>query len=425
MRDKMNLQFLGAAREVGRSCLALEAMEVQLFLDCGVSANNANPLLPLQGVKMPSAIVLSHAHLDHSGFLPAIFKHFNPPVLCTFPSIPLVNMLLEDMQKLLSEKRLPQLFSGSDLKRLNRSFLGMPYEMEYGFYNGMRLKLYNAGHILGSSQIMLETKEGNLLYSGDINSLRTEMHQPAKFPSEKVDFLVLESTYGGREHPDRKKISKDFCARLKEAIESRMSVIVPSFAVGRTQEILQILQENGLSGQVVLDGMGIRTTETYLEFPSFLRDPEKLGKAFEEVDKAYDSIDRKKFAKAGRIFVCTAGMMEGGPVLSYIQRLMRNEVKTKIFLTGFQGKGTNGRLLLEKNLIRINGKTVEFQGEVRNYDFSAHSGRDELIDYAKKANAQKTFLVHGDLDEMSALNGSLQNEGLETEMPKMGEKFEV
>ncbi|MFH0971510.1 MAG: MBL fold metallo-hydrolase RNA specificity domain-containing protein, partial [Candidatus Micrarchaeota archaeon] len=101
------------------------------------------------------------------------------------------------------------------------------------------------------------------------------------------------------------------------------------------------------------------------------------------------------------------------------------DVKTKIFLTGYQGAGTNGRLLLEKYMLRINGKTVQFRGEVRKYDFSAHSGRDELIEYAKKANAKKTFLVHGDMDEMNALNNSLKNEGLETRMPELGERVEL
>ncbi|MFH0971098.1 MAG: MBL fold metallo-hydrolase, partial [Candidatus Micrarchaeota archaeon] len=367
----MKLQFLGATREVGRSCLAMESEGLNLFLDCGVAANKDVPLAPQQDVKTPNAIALSHAHLDHSGFLPAIYKHSNPPVICTFPTIPLVDMLLEDMQKLLSEKGLPQFFSSSDFNRLNRSFLGLPYETDYEFFNGDKLRLYDAGHIIGSSQILMQTKSGNLLYSGDINSVKTEMHRPAVVPKEKIDYLVLESTYGGREHPDRKKLAGEFCDKIESAIDEGASVIVPSFAVGRTQEILQLLLERDLIKFTVLDGMGIRATETYLEYPAYLRDSQKLQDAFEEADKAYETLDRKKFSKPRKIFLCTAGMMEGGPVLSYIQRLMKNDVKTKIFLTGYQGAGTNGRLLLEKYMLRINGKTVQFRGEVRKYDFSA------------------------------------------------------
>ncbi|HLC47542.1 MAG TPA: MBL fold metallo-hydrolase [Candidatus Norongarragalinales archaeon] len=421
----MNLQFLGAAREVGRSCLAIEEDGLNMLFDCGVAANQQSPLPPLQNAKNPQAIAVSHAHLDHSGFLPAVFKHSNPPVLCTFPTVPLINMLLEDMQKLLDEKGLAQFFSGTDLMRLNRSVLAMPYEMEYEFFNGAKLQFFDAGHISGSAQVFLEGKGTNLLYSGDINSIRTEMHNPAKIPDEDIGVLVMESTYGGREHGDRKKLVREFCKKIRIAVEQKHSVVIPSFAVGRTQEILQLLYENGLIHYTVMDGMGIRTTETYLEFPSYLRNAGSLREAFEEADKSYDSEDRKKFAKAGKIIVATAGMLEGGPALGYISRLQNAGIPTHVFLTGFQAAGTNGRMLKEKKMIRINGKIVEFRGEVHFFDFSAHSGRKELLQYAKKINPKKIFLVHGDLDEMSAFHGTLLEEGFDCKMPEMNEKFEV
>lgn len=421
----MNLQFLGAAREVGRSCLALETNGLHMFLDCGVAANQQSPLPPVTNVKTPQAIAISHAHLDHSGYLPAIFKHANPPVLCTFPTVPLVNMLLEDMQKLLEEKGIPPFFSGADLKRLNRSYLAMPYELEYEFFNGTKLRFIDAGHISGSAQILVEAKEGNLLYSGDINSIKTEMHNPAKMPNADVDTLVMECTYGGREHGDRRGLVREFCKKIRAAIEKKHTVVIPSFAVGRTQEIVQMLYENDLIQQVVLDGMGIRTTETYLEFPSYLRDARGLKEAFSEADRAYDSVDRKNFAKPGKIIVTTAGMLEGGPALSYISRLQLAGTPTHVFLTGFQAAGTNGRLLKEKGRIRINGKMLDFKGEVHSFDFSAHSGRKELLQYAKKVDPEKIFLVHGDLDEMSAFHGTLMEEGFDARMPELNEKVEV
>ncbi|MFH1750598.1 MAG: MBL fold metallo-hydrolase [Candidatus Micrarchaeota archaeon] len=421
----MKLHFLGAAREVGRSCLGVESAGLNLFLDCGVAANQESPLPPLQYAKKPQAIAVSHAHLDHSGFLPAVFKHANPPVLCTFPTVPLVNMLLEDMAKLLDEKGLAQFFSATDMRRLNRSFLAMPYSKEYEFFNGTKLSFHDAGHISGSAQILLHSKEGNLLYSGDINSVKTEMHNPAAIPKDEVECLVMETTYGGRDHTDRKALVREFIRKIRAAIEANETVVIPSFAVGRTQEILQMLHENGLTHNIVLDGMGIRTTETYLEFPSYLRDAEKLKEAFEEADKSFCHADRKKFAKAGKIIVATAGMLEGGPVLGYISRLQASGIPTHVFLTGFQAIGTNGRLLKEKRKIRIDGKTIDFRGEVHFFDFSAHSGRKELLQYARKINPGKIFLVHGDLDEMSTFHGTLLEEGFDCRMPEMNEKVEI
>ncbi|MFH1443469.1 MAG: MBL fold metallo-hydrolase, partial [Candidatus Micrarchaeota archaeon] len=260
----MNIQYFGAAREVGRSCIGVETGELSILLDAGVAPNDKKPLLPEEKFKKPDAIALTHAHLDHSGFLPAIYKHSNPPIITTFPSIPLVNILLEDMQKLLDEKGIPQYFNAVDLKRMSRSFVAIPYETEYEFYDGTNLKLYDAGHILGSSQVLLETEGRRLLYSGDFNLMDTVMHRRAKIPKEKVDCLIMESTYGNREHPNRKKLVKEFCGKIKAAVERRESVIVPSFAVGRTQEILEMLYEHELLKYAVLDGMGIRASDIYM-----------------------------------------------------------------------------------------------------------------------------------------------------------------
>ncbi|MEK6954880.1 MAG: MBL fold metallo-hydrolase [Candidatus Micrarchaeota archaeon] len=421
----MEIQLLGAAREVGRSCIFVESDGLNLLLDCGVSTGAQNSLPDLANAKTPHAIALSHAHLDHSGFLPAVYKHANPPILCTFPTIPLVNMLLEDMQKLLNDRGVPALFSEMDMKRMNRSFLAMPYDSEYSFFNGTKVKFLDAGHILGSGQVFVSGKEGNLLYSGDINSVKTAMHNPAKIPKDEIDVLVMESTYGGRDHGDRKKLEKVFCNKIRGAIEGRGAVVIPSFAVGRTQEIIQILLENDLIGNVVMDGMGMRTTETYLEFPSYVRDSRKLKEAFTLADKAYDAMGRKRNSKAGKIIVATAGMLEGGPALSYISRLQIAGIPTYIYLTGFQAIGTNGRLLKEQRKIRIDGKTVDFTGVVEAFDFSAHSGRKELLSYVQKTDPKKIILVHGDLEEMGAMHATLKEQGRDVMMPELNKKIEI
>ncbi|MEK6843750.1 MAG: MBL fold metallo-hydrolase [Candidatus Micrarchaeota archaeon] len=418
----MELTFLGAAQEVGRSCIGVESDGLRLFMDAGVATNRDSPQLPLQNLKVPHAVALTHAHLDHSGYVPAIFKHSKPPVLTAFPTIPLVNMLLDDMQKILEEKGLPEYFSGADAKQMNRSFLGLPYEKEYEFFNGSSLKLFDAGHIIGSAQIYFKSKEGSLLYSGDINGVQTQLHRPATIPREEIDYLIMESTYGDREHPDRKKLTRDFCKKVKQGIEERASVIIPCFAVGRTQEIMLVLLENGLIDKTIIDGMGLRASETYLEYPSYLRNSEKFEEAFSEVGKCRGGAERKKFIKNGNVILCTAGMLDGGPALSYVQKFDAKGIATKMFLTGYQAAGSNGRMLLEKGQLKINGKIVNYKGDIEKFDFSAHSGKKELIEYAKDMSPKKIFLVHGDKDQMVALKNSLIEEGLDAKMPITGEK---
>ncbi len=420
--NKLNLHFQGSAKEVGRSCIAVETENLNLLMDCGVAANEKYKFPSLEGLKRPHAIAISHAHLDHSGFLPAAYKHANPPAITTFPTIPLVNMLLEDTTKLLTQKNLPHYFSSGDMSRMNRSFLPLPYEEGYKFFGGETLKLFDAGHITGSAQILLKTKKGKLLYSGDFNLVETMMHKPAKIPKEKIDYLIMESTYGDKDHPNRDKLAKEFCEKVKTASESGYAVIIPAFAIGRTQEILQLLKKNSLLDNAVLDGMGALASEICLEFPSYFKNAGDFREAFEEIDRVRDSIDRKRFAKPGRIIICTAGMLEGGPVLSHIQRLYRNNLKMKIFLTGYQVEGTNGRRLMEEGMLRVDGGMLKIKGGVEFYDFSAHSGRKELIKYASAISPEKVFLVHGEESKMLNLKEGLEEKGLRVHIPELEEK---
>ncbi|MFH1106350.1 MAG: MBL fold metallo-hydrolase [Candidatus Micrarchaeota archaeon] len=421
----MELHFLGGAREVGRSAVMAESDGLRLLLDCGVKTGRQNQFPLMEKAKRPHAVALTHAHLDHSGYIPALFRHQALPVVCTFPTIPLVDLLLEDTMKLARENRQRAYFSRADMRKMQRHAVAVPYEQDYAFYNGDRLRLYDAGHILGSAQALFQTRSGSVLYTGDFNKVKTVMHEPAKVPKEKVDVLVTESTYGNEDHPDRGELVKRFCREVKEALDNRMAVLVPCFAVGRTQEMLQVLYENKLSDRLYLDGMGRLTSEVALGFPSYMRDAKTYSAALSKARLVTDAIGRKSAARAGNIIVTTAGMMEGGPVLNYLERFVKTGTKAKVFLTGYQVPGTNGRRLLEEGKVYSNGRTLEFRGEVSFYDFSAHSGRKELIWHAKDVNPGRVLCMHGDADKIGGFVSALREEGFDAYAPELGERITV
>jgi putative mRNA 3-end processing factor len=251
------------------------------------------------------------------------------------------------------------------------------------------------------------------------------MHSPAKVPNERVDVLITESTYGDADHPDRRALQKKFCAEVKEAVDRGFAVLLPCFAVGRTQEMLQLLDENRLSDRLYLDGMGRKTSEVALGFPSYMRNAKAFGKALSSARIIEDSGGRRAAARAGNVIVTTAGMMEGGPVLNYLERFVKGGIKAKVFLTGYQVEGTNGRRLLDESIFYSRGKSMKFAGEVAFYDFSAHSGKKELIAHAKACDPEKVICMHGDDDKIDGFVAALRGEGFDAGAPSLGDKVIV
>ncbi|MFH1200491.1 MAG: MBL fold metallo-hydrolase [Candidatus Micrarchaeota archaeon] len=421
----MELHFLGGAREVGRSTVMATSGQLRVLFDCGVKTGKQPQFPLLEDAKRPHAVALSHAHLDHSGYIPALFRHQALPVVCTFPTIPLTDILLEDTIKIAAQDRKPAYFSRADLKKMQRHAVAVPYGKEYEFFNGDSVTLIDAGHILGSAQILFKTRDASVLYTGDFNKVKTATQPPAAVPKERVDVLVTESTYGSEDHPDRKTLVKRFCKEVKDALAQGKAALLPCFAVGRTQELLQILFENGLADRLYLDGMGRATSEVARSFPSYMRDCQTFDKALCKAKAVEDSTGRKSAAKAGNIIVTTAGMMEGGPVLNYLERFVKTGTKAKVFLTGYQVPGTNGRRLLEEGKVYSNGRTLEFPGEVSFYDFSAHCGRKELIQHAKDVNPAKILCMHGDEGKIDAFVASLRAEGFDASAPALGERITI
>ncbi|MCI4323914.1 MAG: MBL fold metallo-hydrolase, partial [Thermoplasmata archaeon] len=235
----------------------------------------------------------------------------------------------------------------------------------------------------------------------------------------EADVLVMESTYAGREHPDRTVTEETLRKRIQAVIERGGTAIVPAFAVGRAQEVLLALADAG--HEIFLDGMARKVNQIYLSAPEYMRDAARLRRAIENTNIVESPEDRKRALRDGEVIVTTGGMLDGGPVLYYLSELYRDP-RHGIFLTGFQVEGSNGRQLVEHGTLTIDEVTVRPECEVAAFDFSSHAGHNELVDMVKRVKAKTVVLMHGDHRE--ELAKALQPEH-EVLMPQTGERFTV
>ena len=234
----------------------------------------------------------------------------------------------------------------------------------------------------------------------------------------KTDVLIMESTYAGREHPERKQHERDFLEDVEEIVSRGGQVIIPAFAVGRTQEMMLMLAGRGY--EVWVDGMGKGISFIYLDNPDYIRSGSKLKKAIKGVSMVKGRKDRELASKEADVIITTSGMMDGGPVLYYVEAI-KNDPKSAVLITGYQVEGTNGRRLVETGELDFYGVVEKIGAEVRQYDFSAHAGHSDLVEFAKACEPETIVLMHG--DQREALAEALSEFHVIT--PDDGEEFEL
>ncbi len=261
----------------------------------------------------------------------------------------------------------------------------------------LKIQAMDAGHIPGSMMYRLQENDGKeVVFTGDINTIDTRLQSGAKPP--KCDVLIMESTYSGRPHPDRKRVEREFTQKVKEVIDRGGKVIVPAFAVGRTQEVVQVLAN--IDEEKWLDGMGKRISQIYLRHADSIRNPGELRKAMNQFKFVRTPYQRNNAADSPLV-VTTSGMLDGGPVVEYIRR-SKDDKNTAILLTGYQVEDTNGRMLMETGSMELEGEIQKVSCEVEHFDFSAHSGHEELVKFVEGTGAEEIILVHGDNREALA-----------------------
>jgi uncharacterized protein len=429
---------LGGYREVGRSAHLLTTQNSKVLIDCGIDPGsdrtpyfNAPELLPLDSL---DAVVVTHAHLDHCGLVPVLLKYgYKGPIYCTAPTRDLMTLMLLDAIKVVNQEARRGLYDSSHVRDLVTRTIPLRWGETTDVAPDIRLTLHNAGHILGSSICHFHLGEGdhNLAYSGDIKFERSWLFNPATNRFPRLETLVLESTYGGYRdvQPSRQQATEEFTSLATKIVSGGGHLIVPVFAVGRSQEVMLVLEERMREGKiprvpVYLDGMIFEATAIHTAYPEFLNsqlrtqifqqgDNPFLSDVFHRVDSGQmrsGILDSKEPC----IVLATSGMMSGGPVMEYFRAWAPDE-KNGLLFVGYQAEGTFGKRL-QRGLseatfmdgprqaavpVRLDIATIE--------GFSGHSDRVQLMNYVASLDPrpQRIILNHGEESKTVDLSSSL------------------
>jgi len=404
----MKLIFRGAAREVGRSCIELQTDGDRYLLDCGVKFTEGGFAYPKNVLDVPNldGVFLSHAHLDHSGALP-FFEHkdLKGPIFCTHQTAALSKILLKDSFEVARIRHLHPAFGRPDLREVKKDMNLVKFNAPFKHRKLDKVEFFNAGHIPGSASILMELEGKRLLYTGDINVKESLLMVEGKPEyGGPIDIMITESTYGYRDLPERSLVIKDFVKKVKATVKRGGSVLVPVFAVGRAQEILQALAKEKWDVPIYYDGMAKKVTRNVLTTQSqFVHNKEDLAHMFYDVVKfPKGQEERNTVAQKQGIFITTSGMLQGGPVLHYLKHFW-HDPKSSVFLSGFQCKRTNGRDLLENGYVTIKGWRTKVSCQVEKFDFSGHSDRTALENYIAAVNPKVLIIQHGDAEAVDSL----------------------
>lgn len=428
----MDIIFHGAAREVGKSCIEIRSGGQRYLLDAGVKFVGSGLQFPqqLENIQDVDAVFLSHAHLDHSGAL-AFFerKRLGSAIYATDMTWTITKMLLEDERHLEQIRQVRPSFSQGDIARTEEDMAIVKYDTAYRTKDDRVLfRYYNSGHIPGGASILLELEGKKILYTADLNTVESRLMVPSAIAEQcpEVDVLVVEGTYGSRTHPERAHVEEAFLHSVRKGIENGASVLVPVFGVGRSQEVLMIL--DALRGEcpIYLDGMARGLLDEVLRGNDpYVRNREVLGRMARYVKKVYKTDREKVVNERGAIIVSTSGMVEGGPAAFYARQFIERE-EDSILLTGYQANGTRGRSLFDDHMFFEDGEAIPVRCHVRKFDFSAHLDAPELHALLTKIRHSHLVLQHGDPDALDALSMFAREHLASTlHVPQIGEKITI
>jgi putative mRNA 3-end processing factor len=413
MDDDLQICFLGGSSKVGSLAMLLKTKGTQFLFDYGMTPSKP-PEIPMPAPPVDT-MFLSHAHLDHSGMTPLLCEHDTLPILTTDLTGVISNLLHKDSIKIAQSEGYAKPYTTPDIRKAKHSVKPVKPGQKKQI-DDILVRFHSAGHIPGSLMIEL-TGSKRFLFTGDFNTVDTHLVKGTK--PVKCDVLCMEGTYAGRDHPKpRDELEKDFKDKVEDVVARGGTVILPAFAVSRSQELAIILRRMGLN--VWYDGMGRKVSKIFLKHSEFLRKPDELKKAINQLNLVHSDHGRKMALNAD-VIITSSGMMDGGPVLHYMSKLKDNP-KNAVFLTGYQVEGTNSRLLVDEGLLDFYGVKEKVSCEVEYFDFSGHAGHSQLVDFAKNCEPEKIILMHSDARE--ALKEPLE-EFAEVFTPQDGEQIIV
>lgn len=449
----MLISFLGGANEVGASGLIVEGGGRRVLIDCGIRPSPASygGLAPDQlpdlsqidgGLGKLDAILVTHAHTDHTGALELVVERFpDVPVYATAPTVALTRILHRDarriMQSRLEEEGELPLFDDVAVERLMAALTPVPFQVRLPIGEEMAVTFFPAGHIAGAAMIGLESAEGSLLISGDLSVSAQRTVDGARPPAFHPDALVLESTYGGRLHANRAVQERKLIDTVARVTGAGGKVLIPAFALGRAQEILLILGEYMRRGELTpvpiwADGMVRAVCQAYSEFVDFLPLPlqEQQARFFIPPIRPVQSAEQRNqllWEPGPAVIVASSGMLAGGPSLSYARHLV-GKPEHAVLLTGYQDEESPGRRLQKLGqrgggTLRLGGEKLDVHCQIATYALSAHADEAQLISLTETLDPEQVFLVHGDLPARRSLERALAQRGRVVHLPEAGQSI--
>ncbi len=446
----VRITFLGSGRQVGRSCLLLQTPESKILLDCGidVAASDKEKFpyfdVPEFDINSIDAIIISHAHLDHSGLVPMLYKMgYKGPCYLTAPTRDIASLLALDFIGVAYKKAATPLFSSTDIKEMVKHTICLDYNEVTDITPDVRLTLYNSGHALGSAMVHLNIGNGlhNLLYTADMKYGRTRLLEAAVASFPRLETTIIESTYGGKDDvlPPRHEAESTMIDIIKSTIERKGKVLIPELGLGRAQETMLIIEDaikNGMLDKipVYIDGMIWDINAIHTAYPDFLSNSVR-NMIFQDNNPFSSEIfrrvgspqERKDVFEGGPcVVLATSGMLVGGASVEYFREFAGNRKNSMIFVC-YQGVGSLGRQVQEgvkdfrmdndgkEEIVKVNMEINTIAG------LTAHSGRNQLLAFVNNCQPRpkKVIINHGEVNKCLDLASTIYKlNRIETCVPK-------
>ena len=441
---------LGGVKQVGRSCFIVMTSESKIMLDCGINpgennAIDAYPRIDWFDFKLEDldAIIISHAHIDHQGFLPTLFKYgYDGPVYCTEPTLPLMNLLQLDSVKISQNNGVYCPYEIRDINEIIKHCITLPYGKPTDISPDTTITLNNAGHIMGSATVHLNISGAhNILYSGDYKYAKTQLLDSAVSNYPRVETLITESTYGASIDlmPDQRVVYNSFTENINQTLTNGGKVLIPVPAVGRAQEIMLVLDKEMKEGRLIeapiyIEGMISEASAIHMSYAHYLGQEVRRSVShginpfqseYFTVVNGWGKRDEVLKDQNPAIIMATSGMLEGGPSVEYFKEIATKENNKMIFVS-YQINGTLGRRVLDGNtnevsMMEKNGKVkvIPLKCKTQKIDgFSGHSDFNQILNFVSRIKPKRVLVNHGERTKSENTASTIYNKlGIRSSVP--------